>query len=268
MLREDELASVFELQGQVAAKHCCLPLTFLPALMASSRLKACPPGGRTTLCTRAVGRSGILLVFGFFEDFVGAALPSVLGRLVSLPSSSVHLVNSNILRSRGSPMISPFTRLRPWHVASACTRGVFASAAPMIGTFSTSSWSSENFLLVRSTLRIPRTSSPSSVRVPVLSKQTRLTFPPTLTRLGEMQKMSFLRSLRIAKDVPIDIVAGSAGGTTIVTRSRARMTIVCHLICRSKVSDQSCMLTETRSKALSRETYPKRDKIEGTAKEP
>jgi hypothetical protein len=59
--------------------------------------------------------------------------------------------------------------------------------------------------------------------VPVLSKQTMLTLPPMLTLVGEMQKMSFLRRREMAKEVPIAIVAGRAGGTTMVMRSRARM---------------------------------------------
>lgn len=40
-----------------------------------------------------------------------------------------------------------------------------------------------------------------------------------LTRIGEMQKILVLFSLRIANDTPTDIVAGNAGGTVIVKRS-------------------------------------------------
>ena len=61
-----------------------------------------------------------------------------------------------------------------------------------------------------------------------MSKQTRLILPPMLTLFGEMQKMSFLRNRAIANDVPMDIVAGRAGGTTMVIRSKPRMRIVCH----------------------------------------
>ncbi|KAG8824899.1 hypothetical protein FRC19_000893, partial [Serendipita sp. 401] len=56
---------------------------------------------------------------------------------------------------------------------------------------------------------------------------TTLTLPPTLTRVGDMQKIPFALNLLIAKLVPMDSVAGSAGGTTTVMRSRARRTIVC-----------------------------------------
>jgi len=44
--------------------------------------------------------------------------------------------------------------------------------------------------------------------------------PLTFTRGGEMQKMLLLFNLIIAKAAPTDIVAGSAGGTQIVIRSR------------------------------------------------
>lgn len=40
--------------------------------------------------------------------------------------------------------------------------------------------------------------------------------------------MSFFFSLLRAKFVPIDKVAGRAGGTTIVIKSNARTTIKCH----------------------------------------
>jgi hypothetical protein len=42
-----------------------------------------------------------------------------------------------------------------------------------------------------------------------------------------MQKMSFFFNLDSAKLVPIDKVAGKAGGTTIVIKSSARMMIKC-----------------------------------------
>src|SRR5690606_8141366 len=72
------------------------------------------------------------------------------------------------------------------------------------------------------TTRTPRTSRPSSVSVPVLSKQTTSSLPPTLIRVGEIQKiLDFLRRER-ANEVPMVRVAGRAGGTTMVIRSRAR----------------------------------------------
>lgn len=43
-----------------------------------------------------------------------------------------------------------------------------------------------------------------------------------------MQKMLFFFSLERAKLVPIDNVAGNAGGTTIVIKSNARTMIKCH----------------------------------------
>jgi hypothetical protein len=74
-------------------------------------------------------------------------------------------------------------------------------------------------------------SSPSSVSVPVLSKQQTLILPATLTRLGEMQKILCLRSLASAKPVPMERAAGRPGGTTIVTRSTARRAMVCQGSC-------------------------------------
>lgn len=43
-----------------------------------------------------------------------------------------------------------------------------------------------------------------------------------------MQKICCFLSLESAKLVPILKVAGNAGGTTIVMRSRARTMMVCH----------------------------------------
>lgn len=86
------------------------------------------------------------------------------------------------------------------------------------------------------TIRAPSTSSPSSVRVPVLSKQTTSSLPPTLTLghlalgledgkssyfCGLMQKIFCFFNRESAKFVPIVNVAGKAGGTTIVIKSRA-----------------------------------------------
>ena len=86
--------------------------------------------------------------------------------------------------------------------------------------------------------RIPSTSKPSSVKVPVLSKHTTSNFPPILTLVnnqqheqiedkrksylwGLIQKIDRFFSLPRAKFVPIVRVAGNAGGTTIVIRSNA-----------------------------------------------
>ena len=98
----------------------------------------------------------------------------------------------------------------------------------------------------RWTTLTPKISRPSSVSVPVLSKQMTSNFPPTLTLWegqciaiglsvghvaclwGLMQKICFFFSLDRAKLVPMDKVAGRAGGTTIVIKSKARTKIKCH----------------------------------------
>ena len=68
-------------------------------------------------------------------------------------------------------------------------------------------------------------SRPSSVRVPVLSKQKLLIAPHRLMLRGLMQKMFCIRSRFCANTMPTVIAAGSAGGTTIVTRSNVRRII-------------------------------------------
>lgn len=81
-------------------------------------------------------------------------------------------------------------------------------------------------------------------------------FPPTLTLVevsalpllsgdqvtylwGLMQKTCFFFSRDKAKLVPMDRVAGRAGGTTIVIKSRARTTIKCHASYSFLVQDAS-----------------------------
>lgn len=83
----------------------------------------------------------------------------------------------------------------------------------------------EYVLLSRFTDLAPRTSKPSSVKVPVLSKHITSTVPATLTLFGLMQKIFFFRNRDNANEVPIVKVAGSAGGITIVIKSSARMII-------------------------------------------
>ena len=68
-------------------------------------------------------------------------------------------------------------------------------------------------------------SNPSSVSVPVLSKQKVLIAPHRLMLRGLMQKMFCLRNRFCANTMPTVIAAGSAGGTTIVTRSSVRRII-------------------------------------------
>lgn len=66
----------------------------------------------------------------------------------------------------------------------------------------------------------PSNSNPSSVKVPVLSNTIILILPLMLTLGGEMQNILLRFSLVMAKATPTDIVAGKAGGTVIVIRSR------------------------------------------------
>lgn len=106
-------------------------------------------------------------------------------------------------------------------------------------------------------------SSPSSVNVPVLSKQQTLIFPATFILLGEMQKMPDRRRRFRAKLVPIESVAGSAGGTTTVIRSSARIRIVCHRTCALELNATMGMVNKgTYSKlyklhSASAETKPR-----------
>ena len=67
-----------------------------------------------------------------------------------------------------------------------------------------------------------------------------------------MQKICFFFSRDRAKLVPMDKVAGRAGGTTIVIKSKARTTIKCHA--------SYSKLARNASNAL-RNTYVKPDKV-------
>ena len=69
---------------------------------------------------------------------------------------------------------------------------------------------------------------------------------------GLMQKICFFFSRDKAKLVPMDKVAGRAGGTTIVIKSKARTIIKCHAI--------YSILAQNASKAF-RSTYVKPNKI-------
>ena len=69
----------------------------------------------------------------------------------------------------------------------------------------------------------PRTLSPSSVRVPVLSNTKVSIYPAMFIRGGDMQKMFFFLRRLIAKTIPQDMAQGSAAGTAIVSVSRAKM---------------------------------------------
>jgi hypothetical protein len=75
---------------------------------------------------------------------------------------------------------------------------------------------------LESALLKPSTDKPSSVRVPVLSKTKISVLPATLILGGEMQNMFDFFSRLMAKIIPHDIAAGSAGGTVMVIKSSER----------------------------------------------
>jgi len=56
------------------------------------------------------------------------------------------------------------------------------------------------------------------VSVPVLSKTKVVMRPAILTLCGAIQKILYCFSLRIAKIIPLDIAAGSAGGIAMTKR--------------------------------------------------
>lgn len=60
----------------------------------------------------------------------------------------------------------------------------------------------------------------SSVRVPVLSKQSMFIMPPTIVLFGEVQKICFCFIFSSAKIIPNVILTGKPGGTVTVIRSR------------------------------------------------
>lgn len=78
-----------------------------------------------------------------------------------------------------------------------------------------------------------------------------------LTLLGEMQKMPSFLSRSMANVVPMESVAGSAGGTTTVMRSSARTRIVCHLIC----SDQRRPSAQSGTQRDAKDTYSNLDEL-------
>mmetsp|Transcript_36645 Transcript_36645/g.86768 ORF Transcript_36645/g.86768 Transcript_36645/m.86768 type:complete len:393 (-) Transcript_36645:932-2110(-) len=166
-------------------------------------------------------------------------------------SQSVHPVASNILRSSGSPISLPSMMVREWQQARHCRSrsGAFwtgetgPSAGPPGTTLARRGdpgvWSDAAAMARRAgergvpgvagavgsaavpTAAAPRTSTPSSVRVPVLSKQMASRRPARFTLHGEMQKMfAFLRR-SMANSIPMVMAAGSAGGTAMVTMSQA-----------------------------------------------
>lgn len=190
--------------------------TFAEPFRASSTRNWEVPGGRTTVCTRAACSTTVPVLDLMFP------VPAM------LPSSRVHSVNWNILTSKGSPSSSPSIIFSEWQVDNPWRKLAFPFPRGMSWT---SSISSPKRGSCRSRPLTPRISSPSSVKVPVLSKQQTLTLPLMLTLLGDIQNMPLLRRRPMAKLVPMDSVAGRAGGTTTVIKSRARMRIVCHDNC-------------------------------------
>ena len=68
-----------------------------------------------------------------------------------------------------------------------------------------------------------------------------------------MQNMAFFLSRDNAKLVPIDNVAGNAGGTTIVIKSKARIMIKCQA---------SCLLSAGEKKEVFESLYLESDEID------
>mmetsp|Transcript_14873 Transcript_14873/g.39825 ORF Transcript_14873/g.39825 Transcript_14873/m.39825 type:complete len:279 (-) Transcript_14873:1918-2754(-) len=136
---------------------------------------------------------------------------------------SVHFESSKSRRSTSSPTISPPTRERAWHAA--ITRATLLGQPPRLPSPKTSA--GLNFArsleptpaeaaVVR---RNARTSRPSTVSVPVLSKQSTRSHAAAETQDARTQRMR-LRSRRASANTrPNVTVAGNAGGTAIVSKS-------------------------------------------------
>jgi len=73
--------------------------------------------------------------------------------------------------------------------------------------------------------RAPLNFMPSSVKVPVLSKQTTFTLPPSMTFGGEIQIIFSVSNLLIVKLVPIVNAAVIYGGQLRTIKSRNAITI-------------------------------------------
>jgi len=135
----------------------------------------------------------------------------------------------NISPSRGSPISSPSTKVSEWQQPMASLSKLDLKVVSWSYEAALSSLIEEansvNFGSVESLVEpvadlTPRISMPSSVRVPVLSKTMIYIIPLTLTRGGEMQKIWHFLSRWMAKATPAVMVAGRAGGTVTVRRSR------------------------------------------------
>jgi hypothetical protein len=75
-----------------------------------------------------------------------------------------------------------------------------------------------NFPLSHNTKQLK--SIKSSVRVPVLSKQTQFVMPPPTTLFGELQNIFLSFIFYNAKMIPNVILTGKPGGTVIVIKSK------------------------------------------------
>mmetsp|Transcript_9519 Transcript_9519/g.28771 ORF Transcript_9519/g.28771 Transcript_9519/m.28771 type:complete len:201 (-) Transcript_9519:1711-2313(-) len=128
-------------------------------------------------------------------------------------SSRVQAESSKSFKSTSSPTTSPLTLVRAWHEAISLLRPS--------GNFSMSCAKSAGSNVALLTGRIHLTSRPSSVRVPVLSKQRTSSQAARVTALALVTRILLCWSLLIANTRPKVTVAGSAGGSAMVTRSRA-----------------------------------------------
>ncbi len=117
------------------------------------------------------------------------------------------------------------SRLTEWHDARHSKYLVVRSFLFMIWAVSPSYlhswWYSSNFQFPpwSFTDLNPETESPSSVKVPVLSKIMIETLPATLILGGSIQKILHFLSYLTAKITPEVIAAGRAGGIAIVIKS-------------------------------------------------
>lgn len=112
----------------------------------------------------------------------------------------------------------PWTRVREWQ-APMMSSIVLEAPLPLFRDAMASESKRGYKAPSSSETTMPWVSSPSSVRVPVLSKHMRLTLPAIVTLYGEMQKILLLLRLLTANSTPMLMQVGRAGGTTIVITS-------------------------------------------------
>lgn len=119
---------------------------------------------------------GELFIFGGFTT-VGKIILNLVLSEVSCSSNS-HFVDSNIFKSSGSPVICLSMIVNEWQE----TRPEKNVLSGILSTLRTGM--SKNWFVIGTTHNI---SKPSSVSVPVLSKQTQSMEPDTFIVRGEMQ---------------------------------------------------------------------------------